>query len=111
MDRELKQRVLARPGCLKSVSDLSQAEQLQSCFKSRVDMCVPKGLSASGCKQERGWAPQHLLREVFSTPESQNCTVVLWTGISVYLSYQETTGKGKGDKYSGSASAVFTARL
>lgn len=41
-------------GLPKTVSGLAQAEQLQSCFKSQVvDTCVPKGLGASGCKQER----------------------------------------------------------
>lgn len=66
---------------------------------------VPLGAS------RREWALQHLLWEVFSTPQSQNCTVALWAGISVCLSYQETTVKGKGDNYSGSTLAVFIVSL
>jgi len=71
-----------------------------------VDLCVPKGLGASGCKQERVGSAASPLG---CTPQSQNCTVALWTGISVCLCYQETTGKGKEGSYSGCTSAVFTS--
>lgn len=78
-------------GLLEAGSGLAQAGQLQSCFKSCVDTCVPKGLGASGYKQER--TVQHLLWKAFfiyGTPHSPNCTVALRTAGSMCLSYQES---------------------
>lgn len=93
MDWKLKWRVFARQGCQETDSGLAQGELLQSCFKSHVDMCFPKGLGASGCKQERvGSAASHLRGIQYTSKPKLHCGQVFQCVCPI----KEPLGKGRG---------------